>query len=142
MLSSPAKRCLAAALLGCLVVTVEFGDAHHSFAAHYVLEEEVAIEGVVTEYKFVNPHVLIFLNVEDDEGNMEAWVAETNSPSLFRRRGRGLTRDSLKTGDRIKVVGHPSRFNENDMHLNLVVFPDGREFRAGNAQAQAQFNAP
>ena len=112
--------------------------AHHSFAAHYDLEREVRFEGVVTDYLFINPHVLIMFETENDAGEVEEWIAETNSPSLFRRRGRGLQRDSFKPGDVITIAGHPSRFNDNDMHINLIIFPDGQEFRSGNAQAQGR----
>lgn len=113
-------------------------SAHHSFAAHYDLEREVRFEGIVTDYQFINPHVLIFFEIKNDNGEVESWIAETNSPSLFRRRGTGLKRDSFKPGDIITLAGHPSRFNDNDMHINLIVFPDGQEFRSGNAQAQGR----
>ena len=73
--------------------------AHHSFAAHYDLEREVRFEAIVTDYQFINPHVLIFFETENEAGDIEEWIAETNSPSLFRRRGRGLKRDSFKAGD-------------------------------------------
>ena len=113
-------------------------SAHHSFAAHYDLEREVRFEATVTDYQFINPHVLILFETENEAGEVEEWIAETNSPSLFRRRGRGLTRDSFKVGDIITIAGHPSRFNDNDMHINLIIFPDGEEFRSGNAQAQGR----
>jgi len=119
-----------------LLTTPSF--AHHSFAAHYDLEREVRFEAVVTDYQFINPHVLVFFDTENAAGEIESWIAETNSPSLFRRRGRGLTRDSFAPGDVITIAGHPSRFNDFDMHINLVIFPDGEEFRSGNAQAQSR----
>jgi len=114
------------------------GLAHHSFAAHYDLEREVRFEAVVIDYQYINPHVLIFFEAQNENGEIEEWVAETNSPSLFRRRGRGLKRDSFAPGDLITIAGHPSRFNEYDMHINLIIFPDGEEFRSGNAQAQGR----
>ncbi len=112
--------------------------AHHSFAAHYDLEREVRFEAIVTDYQFINPHVLIFFETENEAGDIEEWIAETNSPSLFRRRDRGLKRDSFEAGDVITIAGHPSRFNDNDMHINLIIFPNGEEFRSGNAQAQGR----
>ena len=112
--------------------------AHHSFAAHYDLDIEVRFEAIVTDYQYINPHVLIFFETENETGDIEEWIAETNSPSLFRRRDRGLKRDSFKAGDVITIAGHPSRFNDNDMHINLIIFPNGEEFRSGNAQAQGR----
>ena len=112
------------------------GVAHHSFSAHYDIDVEVTIEGVVTDYQFINPHVLVFLDVTNAAGEIEKWIAETNSPSLFRRRG-GLRSDSLKVGDAITLKGHPSRVNPNDLHIGLIVFPDGTEFRR-NVRSQGQ----
>ena len=112
------------------------GFAHHSFSAHYDIDVEVTIEGVVTEYQFINPHVLVFLDVTNAAGEIEKWIAETNSPSLFRRRG-GLGSDSLKAGDAITLKGHPSRVNPNDLHISLIVFPDGTEFRR-NVRSQGR----
>ena len=112
------------------------GSGHHSFSAHYDIDVEVTIEGVVTDFQFINPHVLVFFDVTNAAGEIEEWIAETNSPSLFRRRG-GLRADSLKAGDAITVAGHPSRVNANDLHIRLLIFPDGTEFRR-NLSSQAQ----
>ena len=112
------------------------GFAHHSFSAHYDIDAEVTLKGVVTDYQFINPHVLVFLDVTNAAGEVEQWIAESNSPSLFRRRG-GLRADSLKAGDAITLAGHPSRINPNDLHISLIIFPDGTEFRR-NARTQGQ----
>jgi hypothetical protein len=130
------RRSILGVLLAVAVMLSDPSFAHHSFAAHYDLEREVRFEAVVTDYQFINPHVLVFFDTENAAGEVESWIAETNSPSLFRRRGRGLTRESLAPSDRIMIVGYPSRFNDNDMHINFIIFPNGEEFRAGNAQAQ------
>jgi hypothetical protein len=132
------RRLMSLGLSAAALLLIGPAYSHHSFAAHYDLDHEVRFEAVVTDYQFINPHVLIFFDTQSGDGVSEAWVAETNSPSLFRRRGRGLKRDSFKPGDEITIAGHPSRFNDNDMHINLIIFPNGEEFRSGNAQAQGR----
>jgi len=124
------------AVLAGLLAGAGPGHAHHSFSAHYDIDVEVTLQGVVTDYQFINPHVLVFLDVTNEAGQIEQWIAESNSPSLFRRRG-GLRADSLKAGDAITLAGHPSRVNPNDLHISLIVFPDGTEFRR-NARTQGQ----
>ena len=131
------RHCVfAVVILAGLLADAGPGYAHHSFSAHYDIDAEVTLEGVVTDYQFINPHVLVFLDVTNAAGEVEQWIAESNSPSLFRRRG-GLRADSLKAGDSITLAGHPSRVNPNDLHISLIVFPDGTEFRR-NVQAQGQ----
>lgn len=126
----------AVVLAGGVLAGAGPGFAHHSFSAHYDIDVKVAIEGVVTDYQFINPHVLVFLDVTNSAGEVEKWIAETNSPSLFRRRG-GLGSDSLKAGDAIRLEGHPSRVHPNDLHISLMVFPDGTEFRR-NVRSQGR----
>jgi hypothetical protein len=85
--------------------------AHHSFAVFFDGQKSISITGVVTEFKFVNPHGLIVLQVKNKDGVLEEWKVETNSPSILRR--RGWTPESLTTGETITVDGWPGR---NDTH--------------------------
>ena len=62
-----------------------------------------------------------FFNFED--GEEEAWRAETNSPSILRR--RGWNRDSLSAGDEITITGWPARNDDNYMRIRSVTFADG-----------------
>ncbi|MEJ1963965.1 MAG: DUF6152 family protein [Gammaproteobacteria bacterium] len=85
--------------------------AHHSFAVFFDGNKSITITGVVTEFKFVNPHGVIVLNVKNAAGAMEEWKVETNSPSILRR--RGWAPDSLTAGETVTIEGWPGR---NDAH--------------------------
>lgn len=98
--------------------------AHHSFAVHYLPDKIISIAGVVTEYRFTNPHGLIFLTVKGTNGAEQTWRAETNSPNALRRRGWSNT--SIKAGDTITIEGYPARDGSNLLRVSRVVFPDGR----------------
>lgn len=100
--------------------------AHHGFASHFDPTREQAVEGVVTGYEFINPHVLIHLDVEDGEGGLQKWMIESSSITTFYREG-GLSSDSLNPGDFVRIVGHPSRHGKNEMRLNWIRFPGGEE---------------
>ena len=50
--------------------------AHHAFSANFKADETSTIEGTITEFRFRNPHVLIFLDVTDDNGGITSWMAE------------------------------------------------------------------
>ena len=45
------------------------------------------IKGIVTEFAWTNPQVLIYLEMKDDRGNVVHWACETVSPSLLVRAG-------------------------------------------------------
>lgn len=100
-------------------------QAHHSFAVHFVPEGRVVIEGEVTEFRFSNPHGLIFLNASEGGGPVAEWRVETNSPSILRR--RGWSADSIKPGDRVRIEGYPARDNAHAMRVYRLEFEDGRE---------------
>ena len=37
-----------------------YADAHHSDAPHFYLDQHLVLEGVVTEFRFVNPHAYVY----------------------------------------------------------------------------------
>jgi hypothetical protein len=101
------------------------GLAHHSFPVHFQSEASLQVSGVVTEFRFTNPHGLVFFTVTDAEGNEAEWRAETNSPNVLRR--RGWSADAIQPGDEITVHGYPSRDGSNFMRIYRVIYADGRE---------------
>ncbi len=92
-------------LAGVLVISSPM-SAHHSNA---VVDKDrlVASTGVVTRLAFVNPHVAIYWNVEDEEGNVTEWYASGADPVGLGR--VGWNNKTWKPGDRILVQGHPLR---------------------------------
>ena len=61
--------------------------AHHSFAVFFNTDAQlVKITGVVRDFQFRNPHGVITLAVTKGKDQI-TWRAETNSPSVLRRRG-------------------------------------------------------
>lgn len=114
---------LAAAAASSLVGAA--ADAHHSFAVHFVPDKTVSVSGVVTEFRFRNPHGLLFFTARGEDGKEAAWKAETNSPNILRR--RGWDEHSLKAGDEITVIGYPARDGTNYLRVYKIELADGRE---------------
>ena len=112
--------------------------AHHSFAVHFVDNRTVEVSGVVTAFRFSNPHGVLSFDVKKDDGTIEHWRAETNSPNVLRR--RGWSKDALKAGDSIKVIGFPSRDGTPYMRISKVTFADGRELIGQGMSAPSQDN--
>lgn len=78
--------------------------AHHSFQATFDSNATVTVDGVVTDFRFRNPHVLIYLDVMNDDGSVTNWMAEGSSATGWRR--NGWKNDSLATGDVLRVTGN------------------------------------
>jgi hypothetical protein len=98
-------------------------SAHHSFAIFFGGDKTVEVSGTVTEFSFANPHGVIAIDAKDASGKTVVWKAETNSPSILRR--RGWTKDSLKVGDKITIDGWPARDGSNYMRMRKVT-KDGK----------------
>ncbi len=81
-------------------------SAHHAVTAPFT-DEEIQIEGVVTEFRFVNPHVNIFLNVTDENGTETRWLATAGAPDTLRR--TGWSADSIQAGQHLRLTGLKSR---------------------------------
>ena len=98
--------------------------AHHSFAVFFQTDKTVSVQGVVTEFRFSNPHGLIRLDVMAKDGSTQVWTAETNSPSILVR--RGWARDSLKAGERITVEGWPARDGSHYLRMQKAIRENGQ----------------
>ena len=127
-----------------LYITVTLGvmispaTGHHGFSNHFDPNQESSIEGIVTQYEFRNPHVLIHIDVMNQQGGTEKWLIESAAVTTFYREG-GLSHDSLKPGDFIKVRGHPSRHGAPEMRLNWMLFPNGDEMQRGSPVLEVPF---
>jgi hypothetical protein len=97
--------------------------AHHSPAV-FDQTKEVVIEGIVTEFVWANPHSWIHLNVTTDEGGLESWSVEMNPPTYLVR--GGWRSNTIKPGDRVRVLIHPLRTNEKAGQYVSITLPDGR----------------
>jgi hypothetical protein len=98
--------------------------AHHSFAVFFNTDDKVIkVTGVVKEFHFSNPHGVITLVVPQG-GSTTIWRAETNSPSILRR--RGWTPDSLHVGDKVTIEGWPARDGTQYMRMQSARMADGR----------------
>src|SRR5262249_23261287 len=76
--------------------------AHHSIAGVYDSSRQVTIEGVVKEFRFVNPHPFVLVDVKQN-GGRQVWKLEMDNRSELV--DAGMTDQTLMRGDRIVVTG-------------------------------------
>jgi hypothetical protein len=108
-------------------------SAHHSFAAFYLEDQSVSIEGVVTEFHYVNPHAWVYISARDIEGVLRTVGAEWSNPARLAQAQIG--KDTLKPGDHVIVTGSPSRDAlDYKIHLKRIVRPSDGWAWAGRAE--------
>ena len=117
---------------GLLVLTAAPILAHHSFAM-FDRDHQIDLEGVVKEFRFVNPHTFIYLVVTQDDGNTVTWSLEGQSPAALVR--NGWTSKTLKAGDELKMRIAPLRSGApaGAWAPNQISFRDGRALDASQS---------
>jgi hypothetical protein len=115
---------MLASLCGLLLSIAAPLFAHHSPAA-FDRSRQVTLTGVITAFKWTNPHSWIEMDVPDDKGTVVKWGVEMTSPTYLVR--AGWKSNSVKPGDKVTVVVNPVRSGEpTGIFLNIVL-PDGRK---------------
>ena len=82
--------------------------AHHAFSAEVDANQPVKFDkATVARMEWTNPHVWIFVDVEQEDGTVEPWAIEAGTPNVLFR--RGFTKDSLAPGTTIAVDGYRAK---------------------------------
>ena len=109
--------------------------AHHSFAP-YESTLQIKLSGVVSEFRWVNPHVYIEIDAADEKtGEKRHWLIEGASTSILNRAGWKF--NMIKPGDRITVIVSPLRTGEPAALLKQITLADGRKFSNGAVAGRA-----
>lgn len=99
--------------------------AHHSFAAHFLMDRFVEAEGSVTGVEWVNPHAYIY--IEDAAG--EAWEIELGPVNLLTR--LGVEREMIVVGETIRARGNPGRQSARAIWTSNILLADNTELVVG-----------
>lgn len=128
--------------------------AHHSFSAEFDSTKEIRATGTVSQLDWQNPHAWIHLGVTEiceragggrgggpeaewacrtpgsDEG--KDWAFELGSPNGLMR--QGWTRNSLKPGDVVTILGSRARDGSTNSNARSVTTAEGRRLFAGSSE--------
>jgi len=101
--------------------------AHHGTGISYDLTKvPITAKATVTEFKWANPHIGIFVDIKNPDGKVENWSIEGNSPYNWAR--MGWNRKTLKPGDEITIVFYRSKAPDTFAGVVAkVILPDGKE---------------
>ncbi|HTR01228.1 MAG TPA: DUF6152 family protein [Candidatus Acidoferrum sp.] len=110
--------------------------AHHSAAAFNTGVKQT-ISGVVTEYSFRNPHVYMVLNVKKEDGTTVATEVEAGAASVIGP--LGFSRDSIKVGDKISIVGNPPKAGGDKLFLGLELYKEDGTYLPLNIASKSTY---
>jgi len=98
--------------------------AHHG-GAEYDRTKLLNLKATVTEFRFINPHVLFKFQVKDDKGNVEDWQGEVSNPLQLAR--QGWNRKTFKPGDQLTFIGNPTKTGVKSMWITRIILPNGED---------------
>ena len=102
--------------------------AHHS-AAMFDSQKLVVLKGTISSFAYLNPHSWISLEAAPDgKGATKRWDVEATAPQSLLR--IGITRDTLKPGDKATVAIRPMRDGRAAGSLVFFVLADGKSYGA------------
>jgi hypothetical protein len=110
--------------------------AHHSFAM-FDADKTLTMTGTVKEFEWTNPHSWLRIMVVDPaSGNVVQWMLELGSPVQQER--VGMTRDSLKPGDKVTVTMHPLKDGSRGGGLLTATLPNGKTVGNGGLRPDSE----
>lgn len=129
----------AAAVAGLAVLLCQMPVlAHHAFSAEFDANKPVKfVDAVVTKVQLINPHSWIHVNVKAADGKIQNWAIEMGSPNILMR--RGITKDTVKVGQIIKVDGYQSKDGSLRANGRDLTLPDGTQLFLGGSGEGAPY---
>ena len=117
------KKQFALCLSGIALIPAAAVFAHHPVQAKFDEAQQVTLTGRVTEIDWANPHIHVFINVDDPSGAFKNWAIELESP--IELEWGGWRPDTLVVGDVITVEGPLARNGTEQVWAHSIVTEDG-----------------
>jgi hypothetical protein len=109
--------------------------AHHAFDTEFDAKKPVTLRGIVTKVEWTNPHVWFYLNVKNEQGEVENWGFEMGGPGTLTK--EGWQRTTMKIGDELIVDGFLARNGSKNVNSkNVTLAKTGQKLGAASSAGQ------
>jgi hypothetical protein len=109
----------------CLVFVPVKSFGHHSVAGFFDPEKTIEIEGVVKKVSWRNPHTVFEVDVTNESGEVITWRIESGALGVLRQ--RGLAREFVQAGDKVRIMGDSSIRSDHEMFARNMLLRNGKE---------------
>jgi hypothetical protein len=99
--------------------------AHHSPSAIFDMKKKVPMKGTLTKVDWVNPHIVMFLDVKGDDGNVINWKFESNPPRWFTKVGVNRADFAGSIGQEVAIEAVTAIDGSKYGYLQSIKFPNG-----------------
>jgi hypothetical protein len=102
-------RSLLTVLLGSALLVCRSPLAAHHGAAGLFVATPIEMKGVVTDWRLVNPHPILRVEVTETGGDKAIWEISFGASAASALRRQGFTPATFKIGETLVVKGYPAR---------------------------------
>lgn len=96
--------------------------AHHGGAA-FDQSKPTTLVGTVSRMDFINPHVVVYFNVQNPDGTTTEWSGWLTAPNKLQR--AGWSKNTLKPGDKVTLTGNQQKNGSPVLQIRKVTGPEG-----------------
>ena len=103
--------------------------AHHSVDGQFERNDRVELNGVISKVDWINPHIYIHLDVEDEAGATTTWRLET-VPSAYLYKAE-VTQDMLSGGGKPVRIEAARSWDKNEKlgYIIRIHYPEGHNYQ-------------
>lgn len=119
------KRTMGLAVLGGWLLAIGSLQAHHSLSGVYDIRGQGEITGVIKKVEFINPHGVMTLDVENDDGTTTEWELTTGSANTLSSLGFGGDGpNTVIAGDVVTITYMPARNGRPLGFIRTITLPN------------------
>lgn len=101
--------------------------AHHSPSAVFDMTKKVPFKGTITKVDWVNPHIVVFMDVMGEDGKVVNWKFESNPPRWFTKVGVVRADFAAAIGQTVTVEIVAAIDGSKYGYLKKITFPNGNQ---------------
>jgi hypothetical protein len=122
-----ARRCFGLAGMVAMLALGAPLFAHHSFSAEFDGNKTFVVKGVLTKVEWTNPHIAIYLDSKDANGQIKTYSFSSGPPVMLKR--AGVKKEDFKIGETVTITGCPSK-DGTTLHgwMKMIKYADGHVF--------------
>ncbi len=99
--------------------------AHHGRGLMYESDATATLEGTVSRVLWRNPHIAVFIDVQDENGTVVTWEIEHSNITTLAR--QGYNRNTLPVGTKVTAVVTPGTGGVPVGLMGYIVLEDGTQ---------------
>lgn len=115
----------------CLLAGALSASAHHSVEGVFDAKKDMIVTGTISKLEWINPHIFVWLDVQDPNGLVSQYSFETLPPAMLRR--AGVTKEALlggnDVGQVVTVQANPARQNPRGGWITRITYSDGHFYQ-------------